>query len=102
MFNWKEMANKRAKQISDVVKIHRCAKTKIELYFKVKDKVFPFESFGKCPDCKKDYHYSALKMAEGLGHDEWPVQYLGYSCKTCYYKDEISIPDLKLGPIEEY
>lgn len=102
MFNWKEMAGKRAKQVSDTVKTFKCSQTKTELYFKAKDKIFPFASFGKCPDCKKDFHYSELKMAEGLGHDEWPVHYTGYYCKSCYYKDEDIEPDLKLGPVEEY
>lgn len=101
MFNWKEMANKRAKQISDAVKMHRCSETKAEIYYKAKDKIFPFQSFGKCPDCKKDFHYSALKMADGLGNDEWPVHYIGYSCKTCYYKEEVDVSDLKAAVVDE-
>lgn len=101
MFNWKEMACNRAKKVSDTVKIFKCSETKKELYYKAKDKIFPFNSFGKCPDCKKDYHYSALKMAEGLGHDEWPVHYMGYSCKTCYYKDPIGDVDIKFVNIDE-
>jgi hypothetical protein len=101
MFNWKEMASKRARQVSDTVKIFKCSETKTELYFKAKDKIFPFDSFGKCPDCKKDFHFSVLKTAEGIASNEWPVHYTGYSCKSCYYKDEVIEPGIKPQPIDE-
>lgn len=101
MFNWKEMANVRAKKISDAVRLHKCSETKKEIYYKAKDKIFPFQSFGKCDECKKDFHYSALKMAEGLGHDEWPIHYFGYLCRTCYYKEEEIEPQLKIKPISD-
>jgi hypothetical protein len=95
MIDWKDMAMKRAKKVGENPKIYKCSETKKELYFKIKDSIFPFNSFGKCPDCKKDFHFSALKVSEGISPNEWPVHYAGYSCKNCYYKDEIKEPVFK-------
>jgi hypothetical protein len=109
----KESALDRAKGESEDVDVISCPDTDKELYFASdSNHKFVFESYGTCVKCNIAFHTSALKMSDGMTLSSWPVHYLGYYCKTCYYKDDnapIKIVKIKakeeledLEDLEEY
>lgn len=85
--NYRDFEFQSAKLESDEPVVVSCPKTNVELYFTTgSDQIYAFESFGECVECHLHVHVSALQG--NISPSEWPIQYLGYFCKDCYFKSD--------------
>lgn len=65
-----------------------CSASNKPLYYVREDgtKVL-LETFGVCADTGNPYHYSELKIPEGVDVTSYPVEYIGYVSKEASSKD---------------
>lgn len=60
-----------------------CPVTNEELYI-LKDGVMKYLSeHGLCKKCGTDYHVKHLR-SKGMERCQWPIRYMGFTCKTCW------------------
>lgn len=67
-----------------------CPVTNEKLYEVLKSGAHGYLSpHGQCINCNKYYAYSEFNFSEGASKPQWPMRFIGMTCKLCLHEQDL-------------